>query len=110
LLEALAGTEPEGFKDALGETFEALYPKDARRALEFFDIFVSEDAIPPEVIAPPKAQVRRAIQKLDLLRPEGLIEPFVGFRPPFCGNPPSHSATMGYVFSVVAQLAEPPPP
>jgi len=45
---------------------------------------------------------------IDRQRDAGLIEPYVGFRPPFCGFPPAHSATMGYIFGVVAQLAEPP--
>jgi hypothetical protein len=108
LLEALAGNEPDGFEEAMGGTFEELYPRETRRVLKYFGIDVSEAAMPPEVIAPPKEHARRAIEKLDLLRSAALIEPHIGFRPPLCGDPPAHSATMGYVFSVIAQLAEPP--
>lgn len=108
LLEALAGNEPEELQQELGGTFEELYPNEPRRVLAYFGIDVSEAAIPPEVIPPPKEDARRAIDEMDRQRDAGLIEPYVGFRPPFCGVPPSHSATMGYIFGVVADLAKPP--
>lgn len=108
LLEALAGNEPPNFRQEFEGTFKDLYRKETRRVLAYFGIDVSEAAIPPEVIPPDEEQARRGIELIDRQRDAGLIEPYVGFRPPFCGFPPAHSATMGYIFGVVAELAEPP--
>ena len=108
MLEALAGVEPPGFQDELGGTFEELYPnrERTREVLEWFGIFVSEDALPPEILPPPKEHARLGIERIERKRVAGLIEPYVGFRPPFCGFPPSHSATMGCIFGVIADRAE----
>lgn len=107
LLEALAGTEPEGFADRFGgSSFADVYTRRTREVLEFFGIYVSDASIPPVVELPDPDEARAVIDKLrEEKQSAGGVEPHTGFRPPRCGTPPPHSATFGFVFGVIAERA-----
>jgi hypothetical protein len=86
------------------------------QALRDYGIFLSDDAIPdePELALPSPEQAQRMLDELQ--RPQGPV-PHSPFRPPWCPpegeaegptKPPPHGATLGHVFSVIEQRAQPP--
>lgn len=103
LLEALAGEDPPGFADELGGSVRELYASRTRDVLQYFGIYLPEEAVPPDVVTPSEEDARRILREIDEAEE---VEPYVGFRPPWCGgDPPPHSITFGYIFEVVAERA-----
>jgi hypothetical protein len=80
----------------------------AADALKDYGVELADDAIPPEPSLPPMDEIREGLEELRPKMRLGQIEPHVGFRPPICPRPPTHSATFGYVFGVLAGRAQPP--
>lgn len=83
----------------------------AADALAAYGIYLSPDAIPPQPEIPSQEEAREGLEELRKQKDSAaVVPPHVGFRPPWCTNPPSHSATFGLVFGVVTHVAEPPAP
>lgn len=103
LLEGLAGDDPPGFADELGGSVRDLWESRTREVLQYFGIYVPQEAVPPQVVLPPEDDVRSVLR--DLERGEAGVEPYVGFRPPWCTNVPPHAVTFQYIFEVVVERA-----
>lgn len=103
LLEALAGNDPPGFAEEFGYSVRELYAERTREVLQYFGIYVPEDAIPEEVGTPTEDEARAILE--DLESADAAFPSYAPFRPPWCGNPPSYSLTFAYIFEVVAERA-----
>ena len=108
-------TDPERAWQLLYDlaTNEELYAAVANRdtvaeALQGYGVELSDDAIPPEIGLPPMDEIREKLQELEEDMRLRKIPTHRVFRHPVCPKIPTHSATFGYVFGVIAGRAKPP--
>jgi hypothetical protein len=91
------------------EVYAAVSNRDTvAEALQQYGVELSDDAIPPELSLPPMDEIREKLQELEEEMRLGKIPTHRAFLHPVCPTPPTHSATFGYVFGVIAGRARPP--
>jgi hypothetical protein len=108
-------TDPERAWQLLNDlaTNEELYAAVSNRdtvaeALQQYGVELSDDAIPPEIGLPPMHEIREKLRELEEEMRLGKVPTHRAFGHPLCPTVPTHSATFGYVFGVIAGRARPP--
>lgn len=110
LLRALAGEEePAGFADEFGSSVREAFSSRPKETLQFFDIFVPDELMPPEVLTPSEEDAKEILGWV--YDPARKPPSYVGFRPPYCAAPvpppggPSYSLVFALVMEGVADRA-----